>query len=416
MTNKDALNWLRHRFVKFADFAKETGGNFAIMAAILMVPMLVAAGMAIDYTTLVTDNSNLQEAVDVAVIAAVIPAKATDAEREAIAEKYIRSNYRGIFRNSNLSIIPNASGREVSVLAQASITTSIMNIAGVSSIDHNASATATISSDTGTCIFGLNKTLADTVTTWGSPQIETTCGVHSNSVSSQGLTSSGAAIAKAGSFCSSGGFSGSFSPTPEKNCAPIVDPYASLPVPSSTGCSVTGYRSSNGVNNISPGIYCGGMKITKGTVKLTPGLYVIKDGSLDINSNETVSGDGVTFYLIGSSDFSLTGQADLQLSAPKTGTYAGMLFVSHPDAGTGKDFKIAGGAETKLVGISYFPKQVLDIGGNGTFGANSKFMALVADVIQIRGNAHLKVNLDPAAEGYSNIVLPGKPTIPLLVR
>jgi len=410
-----------HRVHAATDMFNKLGscknGNFSLFFAILMVPILIAAGMLIDYTNLVRDNSSLQEAVDAATIASIIPKNISRAEREEIADTYIRENFKGNFSNSTLTINTTVNENTVSVLANASIITSIMNVVGIKSLDHNAVATATLQSNNDICVLALNKTSPDTITVWGaSSQIETTCGVHSNSTSSSGLTNSSKTISKAKSFCSSGGYSGDFTPTPETNCTPVIDPYASLPVPSLNGCTKSRYKSSNGTNNISPGIYCDGMSLQNGTVNLAPGVYVIKDGALKIANKEPVTGNGVTFYLYGDAYLDMAGQSVLDLSAPKSGPYAGMLFISHPDAGGGKKFQITGQATTKLVGVSYFPNQVLDIGGNGEFGANSKFMGLVADTIQLRGNGRLKFNLDPEAEGYEDITLPGKLSIPRLSK
>jgi len=55
---------------RFATFGRDRKGNFAMMTAILMVPLLTGAGMMIDYANMTRQKSKLQNAVDSAVLMA----------------------------------------------------------------------------------------------------------------------------------------------------------------------------------------------------------------------------------------------------------------------------------------------------------------------------------------------------------
>lgn len=387
------------------------------MFSLLLVPLLLAAGMAIDYTRLVMDNRNLQEAVDSAAFAAVVPNDKTDEERTVIANEFVESNYKGLFPRTTLTVKSTSVGREVSVLAVASIKSTFMSIRGFDDLGHNALAIAKSTSEMDVCVLALNPVAEAALSIKGSgANITANCGVQSNSTSAKGIVNSSNTASVAKHFCTSGGYTGSnFKPAPKSNCNSISDPYSSLPPPSSSGCDETNYKTSGGENILNPGVYCGGMDISKGGVQFNPGTYVIKDGDLKITTAGAIKGDGVTFYFTGNSQLTIAGNGSADLSAPKTGELPGMLFMSNPDAGSGRNFKITGNGDTRLVGISYFPNQILDIGGNGNFGANSPFMGIVADKIQMHGNGAIEVNFDYKSAGYDNIPLPGQ-FYPTLIR
>jgi Flp pilus assembly protein TadG len=95
----------------FEQFLRDTSGQFAIMAAVISVPLLAGVGLAVDYSNVLRLKSDLQTAVDSAVLAVAHGADAiTDAQATDIADKFLRSNLSISF--SGLSVV--RSGRTVS--------------------------------------------------------------------------------------------------------------------------------------------------------------------------------------------------------------------------------------------------------------------------------------------------------------
>jgi hypothetical protein len=138
----------------------------------------------------------------------------------------------------------------------------------------------------------------------------------------------------------------------------------------------------------------------KGDVTLKPGLYVIKDGPLTLNSQGTITGTGVTFYLMGSNaGFDITAGSTLTLSAMTSGDYPGMLIVQNRTSNVGATDKLNGNSGTVLTGAIYVPTQTVRMNGTGTFGQASPFMPLIADKVIITGNA-------TAYTDATNITLP----------
>jgi RHS repeat-associated protein len=154
-------------------------------------------------------------------------------------------------------------------------------------------------------------------------------------------------------------------------------------------------------NTLSPGVYCGGLTIlnTNGvTFNMSPGTYIMAGGGLTFTSQAIVAGFGVTVYNTSSAGWScsssygytpisITGQAQVNLTAPTTGALAGILFFGNR-AGCGTpgscQDKIAGGASDTFNGALYFKSDQLLFSGKSS---SNGCMVVVADIITITGNS-----------------------------
>ncbi len=58
----------------FNRYLSDNSGQFAIMTAIMAVPLIICVGVAIDTTIMHKKSQGLQNALDTAALAAVIPA------------------------------------------------------------------------------------------------------------------------------------------------------------------------------------------------------------------------------------------------------------------------------------------------------------------------------------------------------
>jgi hypothetical protein len=107
----------------------------------------------------------------------------------------------------------------------------------------------------------------------------------------------------------------------------------------------------------------------KGNVTLNPGVYYIGSGGLEINSNGTVTGNGVTFlFLQNAGPITVNGGTSITLTAPTTGRYAGILMQRHslaPDVA----ISFSGNSGTTLDGAIYMPGHNVTMTGNSGWGA-----------------------------------------------
>ncbi|MFI5459371.1 MAG: choice-of-anchor Q domain-containing protein [Isosphaerales bacterium] len=237
----------------------------------------------------------------------------------------------------------------------------------------------------------------------GSINIPGTLVVDSSSTSA--LSASGNATVKASSIQLVGKVQKSgnatLSPSPVTGAAVVLDPLANITGPSTTGLTnygavtVTG----NSAQTLSPGTFTQITISSNASVTLNAGVYVIKGGGFTVSGNATVKGTGVVIYNAGSSypnaggtygAISLSGNGAINLAAPATGTYAGLVFVQ-PSANA-KALSTSGNA-IALSGTVFAPSAQLNLSGNAQLNA-----AVVVDTMTISGN------------GVSNTVTLSSPT------
>lgn len=180
-------------------------------------------------------------------------------------------------------------------------------------------------------------------------------------------------------------------------------------MPPKTGSCMPGnWTLGDGDFTLHPGRYCGGIKAaSSANIKLAPGEYIISGGPLYLSSKASLSGDGVTlFFVDDQANLEMNGGADLNLSAPKTGTYAGVAIAGRRDIAPKKETRITGGGSVNIVGTTYLPKHDLKITGSGQVGLGSDQMALVADTIAFTGNStallEMALNSDFKKAGFRN--------------
>jgi hypothetical protein len=274
----------------------------------------------------------------------------------------------------------------------------IVQIPSVAVAVHSKAVRKTSDSGQAPCVLALNRTAASSIDIGGSATFEgKSCVLHANSSADAALSVGGSAKVKAGGYCAVGTVTSYYTldPTPKSHCYPMRDTYAGLKPPTDTICrqNLTNVTvNPNQKKTLDPGVYCGGLSL-KGDVTLNPGVYVIKDGQLSMNSSGTIVGNGVVFYLVGSNaGFDLNGGSKLELTPMTTGDYKGLLLVQDRTSNAGGTSKVNGNATTLLKGAIYAPTQTVRLNGSGTFGQLSPFMPVIADTVVITGNATAKAD------------------------
>ena len=97
----------------------------------------------------------------------------------------------------------------------------------------------------------------------------------------------------------------------------------------------------------------------------------------------------MTIYFDGDSVLSLTGQTDVELSAPTSGPYAGILFFGDPNAPTGGKNRVAGNGEMTFDGTLYFPTTELSLTGSAGAGNEYSYSSVIARMLKFGGNGTL---------------------------
>jgi hypothetical protein len=231
--------------------------------------------------------------------------------------------------------------------------------------------------------------------------------VQVNTKSNKGMTQEGQPTAVAKKFGVSGAHKGNnYSPPPKDGADAVKDPYASIPFPAHDDCASKGGKGvvlNGGSVTLSPGTYCGDIRIKGANVTMEKGVYVMIDGAFWLDGGASAYGREVMIAFQGDdATLRLWGNSSVDLTSPMSGTYKNFQFFQDPndDKGRGAWVSIGGNGKTddnskaSWDGMAYFPSQNFWVFGNTNVNINSPAMALVAGQIWVQGNAALNVTND----------------------
>jgi hypothetical protein len=263
----------------------------------------------------------------------------------------------------------------------------------------SAQATAGVRSGAnGGCIYVMSPT-GTAVTNSGGALLQSSCGVYVNSNSSAAVLLSGttrinatdgASVNIVGGWLKSG--SATITPAPNLGATPQTDPFASLAPPTVGACTSGGVTlSGSDTRTLNPGVYCGAITMS-GSSSLTfnPGLYVLK-GGINMSGPTSISGTGVTLFNL-TGGITLSGTAGINLTAPATGAYAGIVIFQ--DRGNTSGMTLSGGSTQTVTGVVYTLHGPLTYSGGS--GTNAVSTTIVVNVLTFSGNSYIK---DSSATG-----------------
>lgn len=186
------------------------------------------------------------------------------------------------------------------------------------------------------------------------------------------------------------------------------DPFfGKYPIPSApaAGTATTAATTNGNVTTYTPGSY-NNLHVTGQSV-FSPGLYYIT-GGLTINNNalvvaggstdftggpafSSVYSGGATFF-IANGDLTVNGSSTVQMYAPHSGTYEGLLFYQDPlDT---QQLTINGGSNSFFEGAVYAPKADVDFSGTADFNGGAKYTIVIADQFLVSGGAYVNLAAD----------------------
>ena len=410
---------------RFARYAKDETGNLTMILGLVAVPLVAAAGLAVDMARITEARSAIQSAADGAALAAAV-AQGTDEEREAIGVAYANANLTklyGVTSTPSVDVADDVVTVTVDTVVQGTLlavafSKNSSKVDGEVEEEENLSLPAvafSISSgaeaqpgdDFYRCMIALNTTLANNIYIRGTGEFTAEdCVVQSDSThASTSIHLQGNADASASRFLAAGGWTqtggaGSFSSTPKPNQPQAGDPLnlvVSAPGGSATNVSI---KKQNGNVSLSALKY-GNINVqTQGVATFTPGIHYIT-GTLSLGSQAKVVGNGVTLVLVGNNaKIDMSSNSILQLQAPEDGDYPGFVVVGDKTATTVQTNTVQGGASTYIRGAWYTPKHKFYVTGNGDFNLNSAYFPVIADNIEIGGNGLFSLGFDWGAYDY----------------
>ena len=401
-----------HLLQGLARIGRNRRGATAMMFALLIGPITMLTGAAVDYARLSEFKSQLQATVDSAALAgaAAYTSSSEDSNAVTIATDFVSSNVAllpphigtitPVVHATNVTSGSNE-GYTVTVQATSSISTTFMRII-TSSLPVSASASA-VNPATRVCILITDPTSSQSLLVNSGVQLNAPNCMIDVASSSSSAAMINSSLPNIAGMCIDGGAvlnSATVNNLTQK-CATVTDPFANtIPAPSiSTNCTVTNGNYS-GTTTLSPGTYCGNINFNgggtvnfkagnyvfynvtvnfngTGTLSLGAGVYSLKGTKWNLNSGWSVNGTGVTLYYADQNSYiQLNSNVTANLAAPTSGTYANVL-IFEPNGLASSSFAVDGTSTGDLLqGLVYLPSR--NITFNSTANATSDGLTLVA--------------------------------------
>ena len=412
------LKWLRK-------LTRSERGNALVVCAATLPLVIGSAAIGVDTIQVSLARRQLQRAADSASIAGAYAKHAEQDVTTAVNHDLALNNdlpvSSTVIQNAPTSGPYAGNTRAVRVILTATRSTPFIFFFTRSNMTVTTEATAmSVYNGTYCAIATEDGNVASAIEFQGSATVNLGCGMIANSTSNSAVTAGGSSSITASPVAAVGGV-----PTSSNYASGTVrlpfspeqaDPYAGLPNPTVPGgcnrqlqaqpqdtipASSTDFTN----NSPSPGVYCFTDINIKGAVTFPANSIIyVNGGELNFGSQAVVNGSGVTFILTYSdpvghperiAQLNLSAGATLNLTAPDSGTYAGVLVYQDRRAEYGTSH-INGNSSTFLRGGWYFPNRQLIF--NGTTGMSTECVQLVARRLGFSGNSAIN-NQCPSGSG-----------------
>ncbi|HEX6860817.1 MAG TPA: pilus assembly protein TadG-related protein [Caulobacteraceae bacterium] len=390
-------------------------GNVAVITALSMPILIGGAGLGVETGYWYYEQLHLQQAADAAAYAAALEhyqgntsEMLSSATAAAQANSYTSTT--DTIAMANPSATYPSDQRTVDVTLTRDIPRAFTAIFNDTPIHVIVKATAKYEPSSTACMLAMSKSASNALSVAGNAGVNVSgCILSSNSLSPSAVNTQGSASVTVPCISSAGGATlNSGTHLTECDSAltgqiPVADPYKDVPLPTPGTCK-------NWENNAqhTPGTYCAsGISMNGRNHTFAAGTYIFNGTDVTVNGGNgagmTCTG-GCTFVFLNGGTISMNGTPTINIQAPTTGTYAGMLFMGDR-TGTPETNTFNGDAASKMTGTIYFPND--DVQYNGNFSGFNGCTQVVANTIQWSGNT--SVSVDCTAYGMGKIQVGGRP-------
>ncbi|WP_192179584.1 TadE/TadG family type IV pilus assembly protein [Mesorhizobium amorphae] len=384
----------------FRGFWLSERGNFAIATAIAMLPVMIGVAGAIDLVGTSDDAAQLQNSLDAAGLAVgtKYSPDMTAGEVQELGLTFFAANLRDVdqekYSGSVSAFSATASGG--SGAYYISLSSSISRpgfISGSDSWQAHRSASVKIEPGAQACVLALDPHASAAVNLQGSTNVSmSSCVIASNSDASDSVNRGGSALVSAGCVSTVGGTSGLSLPNASLTCeTPLEDQYASIdpladvvPPPYTLCLPVPNGKT----YTLSPGTYCD--KTLSGNITLDPGAYILRGTTIKPGGNGSLTGQGVTLFLMEDAQIYINANEKVNLSPPTSGPYAGITIFQ--DHGNTSALTLNGTANSIISGFVYAPDAPISYAGNSDMSGQGDCLRLVGKTVQMTGNSSVRTD------------------------
>jgi hypothetical protein len=386
-----------------------------IFVAISMLAVMIVIVMAVDGGALQREKRLAQKAADAAALAAAV--EIFRARTDSVTASALGESRNNGFANGHRGVTvtvtyPTTSGffvgaNYVKVVVQRRMASLFASFVGRDSVTVTAQAVAGLGTATQQCLVVLDGSAGPALEVKSQARVTATgCGVtvnsSDNSGSPQAVDVQSSSYLTTGSLSVVGGVSGSgiYTPAATTGVPLAPDPmgYLTWPAVPNT-CNFTNVNINTAAEAavaLTPGTYCGGITVATVSATMMPGVYYLRGQNagkaLSIKSAGGLSGTGVTFVLDSSSSgqfgiVDIESSGIVNLSAPTTGTWAGILMYQNPSATSSLTNIFQSGSTSMLSGTIYFKNTSVEVKSSGANGSTTIDGALLARTISVHDNA-----------------------------
>lgn len=410
----------KHLFAKFKstlrNFFLHEKGVVAVLTGLVFVVVIGFAALALDASFWYSEKRELQFAADAGAAGGALALKSTGA---VTFRDYARADIQanGCTDTNNCTVVainnPPTSGPSAGNTGAVEVRLSKPASVFLSGFFLSDTPTINVRSVVGNlpsnnCIVALANSGIGVNVKGGGAVVSPNCGVYANSSDSKAINVVGGGSITTNNVTSHGGINTAGGGTivgSQATSAPITaDPYAgvTMPTPSST-CTATN-KLVSGNQTINPGTYCGGITL-QSSAKLTmsPGVYFLvqsgtspsKAGNFKAVASSVITANGVTIVMTtksgaGSTNYgtvNFPAQVSTNMSAPTTGSTAGILFFGDRKS-SGLTENFTGGGTQTLSGVLYFPTNNVNYAGQSGVTGNPCFQ-IVSSTVTFTGGSLL---------------------------
>jgi Flp pilus assembly protein TadG len=398
------------------DLVHDKKGATAVVMALGATAIIGITGLAIDVASWEVNLRKLQGAADQAALAALTVAnaggdKTTEAKAVAATDGFVDGQ-------GNVTVTvnqPPSQGSHTTISSALEVVITQSQSLMFTGLFLTAAPTATaravaLSSPGNMCVMALDtsgKTAIGSVDLTGKTTVSMpNCDLYNDSPVALSTELKGSSSLGARNIFLSGGYSDSNGTTMTASgslktyTTGMPNPYASLTIPTYSGCNQTGKYEVKTNTTINPAnasvsyVFCGDVIVDSGaTLTLSAGTYILNGGNLTVNGGGSLVGTGVTIILTSSTSnygsISFNGNSTITLSAPTAGASAGIPGIALWDANptmTSSGDTFNGGSTENINGAIYAPNQQLNYAGGSS--TTTGCTQLVALTVTFTGNAN----------------------------
>jgi Putative Flp pilus-assembly TadE/G-like len=408
-------------------FGIDHRGNIAILSAILLPVFIGMVGLGSEVGYWQLTQRKLQQAADMAAYGAGIRKRSGDEEAtyklraEDIAKESGWNNSLG----SITVLSPPTSGAysgnkdAVEVLLTEVHQPLFSGVMRTDPITIHSRSVVLLQNTGKACVLALNTSASKALKVGGTADVEfINCDMTSNSLATDSFDQAGSSTVSTGCVYTVGeaeytsGLTLTSCTDPVENSPYTPDPYKYVKEPAVVGpCENKNVGKNSGKTTVKPDYdhpdgmgklksmrFCNGLQV-KGQVHFDPGLYIIENGDFSANAGAQITGDDVVFFITNGASVKFNGGADFELRARTEEPFSGLLFFGDRDETASQS--VNGGAGALFQGAIYFAGA--DVQYNGGAGVADGCTQIIADTIELIGNADIEAECD------------GKGTKPILV-